>query len=144
MAVISTDRPTLDLSLSGDGSHEESLTRVSAQVLHHVKSHGNSKWLPEFCRDASQKSTTLEAGYTFIKTQRQTAVLQYVQKKKRPTQLGFDWSSASKSLSLTLKGTRICWLSLSELMACVRSHGHPRSQPSLRESLHYHQAKSGN
>ena len=29
-------------------------------------------------------------------------------------------------------------------MACVRSHGHPRSQSLLRESLHCHQAKSGN
>ena len=28
------------------------------------------------------ESTTLEAGYTFIKTQRQTAVLQYVQNKE--------------------------------------------------------------
>ena len=46
-----------------------------------VKSHGDSQWLSEFCRDASQESTTLEAGYTFIKTQIQTAVLQYLQKK---------------------------------------------------------------
>ena len=44
----------------------------------------------EVLQRPSQESTTLEAGYTFIKTQRQTAVLQYVHKKKRPTQLGFD------------------------------------------------------
>ena len=37
--------------------------------IHIVESHGDSQWLSEFCRDASQESTTLEAGYTFIKTQ---------------------------------------------------------------------------
>ena len=35
-----------------------------------VKSHGDSRGLSGFGRDASQESTTLEAGYNFIKTQK--------------------------------------------------------------------------
>ena len=125
------------------GKYYETKCEVSREDAPSVKSHGDSQWLSEFGWDASQDSTTLEAGYTFIKTQRQTAVYQYVQKKKRPPQLGFDWSSASKSLISHYKLQEF-FDSLSESMACIRSHGHPRSQPSLRESLHYHQAKNGN